>query len=41
MLNLKRYAIDTIKLETELGWKGNEDFDSGIIKTIEFYLGKY
>jgi dTDP-glucose 4,6-dehydratase len=25
-------------LENELGWKADEDFDSGIIKTIEWYL---
>lgn len=33
-----RYAIDASKLETELGWKADETFDSGIIKTIEWYL---
>jgi len=37
----RRYAIDATKLETELGWKADEDFDSGIVKTIEWYLGKY
>jgi len=37
----RRYAIDATKLETELGWKADEDFDSGIIKTIEWYLEKY
>ena len=39
----RRYAIDATKLETELGWKADENFDSGIIKTIEWYLneGKY
>jgi len=34
----RRYAIDATKLEDELGWKANEDFDSGIVKTIEWYL---
>jgi dTDP-glucose 4,6-dehydratase len=29
------------KLENELGWRANEDFDSGIVKTIEWYLEKY
>jgi dTDP-glucose 4,6-dehydratase len=29
------------KLENELGWKANETFDTGIIKTIEWYLEKY
>jgi dTDP-glucose 4,6-dehydratase len=33
-----RYAIDATKLETELGWKALENFDSGIRKTVEWYL---
>lgn len=33
-----RYAIDATKLETELGWKADENFDSGIVKTVEWYL---
>ncbi|MDQ0322471.1 dTDP-glucose 4,6-dehydratase [Pararhizobium capsulatum DSM 1112] len=33
-----RYAIDATKLETELGWKAEEDFDSGIAKTVDWYL---
>ena len=33
-----RYAIDATKLEAELGWKAHESFDTGIIKTIEWYL---
>ena len=37
----RRYAIDATKLERELGWKADEDFDSGIKKTIEWYLQKY
>ncbi|MDX4070015.1 dTDP-glucose 4,6-dehydratase [Aliarcobacter skirrowii] len=37
----RRYAIDASKLENELGWKADENFDSGIIKTIEWYLNKY
>ena len=37
----RRYAIDATKLETKLGWKADEDFDSGIVKTIEWYLEKY
>ena len=37
----RRYAIDATKLETELGWKANEDFESGIVKTIEWYLNKF
>ncbi|MDD5202731.1 MAG: dTDP-glucose 4,6-dehydratase [Sulfurimonas sp.] len=37
----RRYAIDATKLETQLGWRADENFDTGIIKTIEWYLGKY
>lgn len=37
----RRYAIDATKLENELGWKADEDFDSGIVKTIEWYLKKH
>jgi dTDP-glucose 4,6-dehydratase len=33
-----RYAIDATKLETELGWKADETFDTGIVKTVEWYL---
>lgn len=35
-----RYAIDADKLETELGWKADENFETGIVKTIEWYLEK-
>ena len=37
----RRYAIDATKLEIELGWKADEDFDSGIVLTVDWYLGKY
>lgn len=37
----RRYAIDATKIETELGWKAEETFDTGIVKTIEWYLKKY
>ena len=37
----RRYAIDATKIETELGWKAEETFDTGIVKTISWYLGKY
>lgn len=33
-----RYAIDATKLATELGWKADETFDTGIVKTVEWYL---
>jgi dTDP-glucose 4,6-dehydratase len=34
----RRYAIDATKLERELGWKPDETFESGIRKTIQWYL---
>ena len=33
-----RYAIDPSKIERELGWKAQESFDSGIERTIRWYL---
>ncbi len=33
-----RYAIDPTKLETELGWKPNYTFETGIRQTIQWYL---
>ncbi|PNH90092.1 dTDP-glucose 4,6-dehydratase [Vibrio diazotrophicus] len=33
-----RYAIDATKIERELGWKPQETFESGIRKTVEWYL---
>lgn len=33
-----RYAIDATKLESELGWKAQENFDTGIEKTVRWYL---
>jgi dTDP-glucose 4,6-dehydratase len=33
-----RYAIDASRLENELGWRAQENFDSGIRKTVEWYL---
>lgn len=35
-----RYAIDPEKLEKELGWKPAESFDSGLRKTVLWYLEK-
>lgn len=34
----RRYAIDATKLETELGWRAEENFESGIEKTVRWYL---
>lgn len=36
-----RYAIDATKIESELGWKATENFESGIKKTVNWYLNKY
>lgn len=33
-----RYAIDASKIERELGWSADENFESGIKKTIDWYL---
>lgn len=34
----RRYAIDASKLERELGWRAKENFDSGLRKTVQWYL---
>ena len=34
----RRYAIDASKLERELGWKPQETFETGIRKTVAWYL---
>lgn len=36
-----RYAIDASKIENKLGWKADENFETGIKKTIDWYLKKY
>jgi dTDP-glucose 4,6-dehydratase len=33
-----RYAIDAAKLETELGWRAQETFETGLEKTVQWYL---
>jgi dTDP-glucose 4,6-dehydratase len=33
-----RYAIDPSKLERELGWKAQESFETGIARTVQWYL---
>lgn len=37
----RRYAIDATKIEQQLGWKANENFETGILKTVDWYLQKY
>ncbi len=34
----RRYAIDPTKIETELGWRAEETFESGIERTVRWYL---
>ena len=36
-----RYAIDASKIENKLNWKAQENFETGIRKTIQWYLEKY
>jgi dTDP-glucose 4,6-dehydratase len=36
----QRYAIDASKLENELGWRAQETFETGIEKTVRWYLAK-
>ena len=36
-----RYAIDASKIQKELGWKPQESFESGIRKTVEWYLANH
>ncbi len=37
----KRYAIDASKISKELNWKASENFESGIEKTVKYYVEKY
>ena len=34
----RRYAIDASKIERELGWKAEESFDTGLARTVDWYL---
>ena len=36
----RRYAIDATKLENELGWRAQETFDTGLEKTVRWYLNR-
>jgi dTDP-glucose 4,6-dehydratase len=36
----RRYAIDASKLERDLGWRAEEDFESGIEKTVRWYVDR-
>jgi dTDP-glucose 4,6-dehydratase len=35
----RRYAIDASKIERELGWRPKESFETGLRKTVDWYLG--
>ncbi|MEA5449478.1 dTDP-glucose 4,6-dehydratase [Leptolyngbya sp. CCNP1308] len=37
----KRYAINCDKIHTQLGWKPNESFESGLLKTVKWYLENF
>jgi dTDP-glucose 4,6-dehydratase len=34
----RRYAIDARKIQRDLGWRPTETFDTGIRKTVQWYL---
>ena len=34
----RRYGIDASKLESELGWRAIETFETGLAKTVQWYL---
>jgi dTDP-glucose 4,6-dehydratase len=36
----RRYAIDCAKLETELGWRSAETFESGMRRTVQWYIDR-
>ena len=36
-----RYAIDASKIENNLDWKADENFETGILKTVSWYINKY
>ena len=35
-----RYAIDATRLETELGWRARESFETGVAKTVQWYIDR-
>ena len=37
----RRYAIDATKISNELGWKPEETFETGIRKTVQWYLDNH
>jgi dTDP-glucose 4,6-dehydratase len=37
----RRYAMDAAKITREIGWRARETFESGLGKTVDWYLGKH
>ncbi|WGV23618.1 dTDP-glucose 4,6-dehydratase [Halotia branconii] len=37
----RRYAIDCNKIKRDLGWQPQENFDSGLLKTVQWYLNNF
>ncbi len=37
----RRYAIDATRISRQLGWQAQENFESGLEKTVKFYIAKY
>jgi dTDP-glucose 4,6-dehydratase len=37
----RRYAMDATKIERELGWRAAESFESGLKKTVDWYLARH
>ena len=37
----RRYAIDASKIKNELGWEADENFKSGMVKTLQWYLKRF
>lgn len=37
----QRYAIDATKIENELEWKADENFETGILKSVDWYMEKW
>lgn len=37
----RRYAIDAAKIESQLGWRASETFETGIGRTVDWYIRKY
>ena len=36
--SIRRYAIDASKIERDLGWRPRESFETGLARTVDWYL---